>query len=596
MKINLFELFVLTELKIQSQVIIDISNMNTIASTEPILEISPQLSSDFNRYVVTPLTSVHVNPLMVLDVDGKILSFVFQHEVKDGSRDTAYSLMKMQDHCHICANRFGILSTVSDMDGSICSPFKDISREYIHHENYFQMADFAACACKNPITQLILLQKPTVLGHVTEVGTWNHIVRSVNPEQITTCTDGNRIHLIKNSIHRYVISGLFERFMDRLIIQGSSSLGLMTNCLKKAPYGHKFIPAVNWCTAVLDDVAIHSKKWTHFSPKEKIGFAVKHIIRAGLAKDVQGSVALLFQTANNNIIGLLEDATSEDAMTELCAERLSPQTYQRRTADASEGQILNAIKHLGDFTNTILNETRAKELIPEMVCHKRNIQAELSSSSSLSSLSSSLSGFATQMTKAQKQSNQETSSSFASRCNKAAIDVEIQNIDSIKKFVEFSRKNSDIKVEISLNSSTIVYAAETTLSKEKISHRNLWAFLSGRAKKDFGLSELSDQWAEVTHTIPMYEYIIGYKNTIFVISGINPKSDFRNCCFPEFLMPEYRRICGSAFEGLNKTTPISISDGPLMVGIGSSVKDDINTLSRPIQLRVNGIPITLKTL
>ena len=551
-------------------------------------------STDFLQHVITPLTSTNIKPLVVSGPDGEIWSWLFEHEAPAGNRNSSYRIMKSLYNCHMCSDRFGTMTPISDTDGSICLPFMNISSEYIHHSQFHKMGQFAIDTCKNPISNLVLVQNPSVFGYVEKVGGWSHILRTVNPSHLTTCTNEERITLIKNCIPRYVTSGLFQRFMSRLVNQDKDSLGLMKTCLDKAAYGHKFIPAVDWCGAVLDDCATYSKPWAHFSPKEKIGFALKHVMCAGLTKDISGSVAMLFQTANSNIIGLLEDAKSESAMIKLCAERLSPENYQRRTADASEGQIENAIKYLGDFNNTILNTERAMELIPEMVCHGQSkTTLAFSASAGTDATSSSMSGFAAQLAKVQLKTP--AISSFATRCGKSSIDVEIKDINTVKKFVDFTRAHPELKVEISLDSGSIAYAAETTLDKDMISHRHLWAFMT-TPKSAFGLSGLSSSWAEVTNTIPMYEYITGYKCAIFVVSGIKTTSDFRNCCLPEFITPAYRRVCGPAFEGLNKTMKMVIPAGQLMAGIGTSVKDNYDTLYSPINLRINGIVATLRTL
>jgi hypothetical protein len=94
----------------------------------------------------------------------------------------------------------------------------------------------------------------------------------------------------------------------------------------------------------------------------------------------------------------------------------------------------------------------------------------------------------------------------------------------------------------------------------------------------------------------MYEYITNYRNCLFVTPKIKFPARIGNCCFPEFLTPEYRRICGTAFEGLNRTTNIGIPTGQPMIGIGISAKDARNQLTEPINLRIGGILVTLTTL
>lgn len=540
------------------------------------------ISVDFSHYIANLLATRPVNPLIVKDIDGSTLSFLFQHDVPIGSRTIAYRKMKLLDNCHTCADRFGQTHAISDLDQSIWDCFSEVDPHYIHCTDYKKLAVFAASSCDSSITDLILLDQDFLFGHTVMVGGWHHITRLVTSDH-QTVKNSTRTQLILDAIPRYVTSGLFNRFLTKLIPQGTVSLNLMKTCLNKAAYGHTFIPAVNWCTSVLADLATHTKKWDHFSPKEKISFALHHIIRAGLSKDFNGSVAMLFQTASGNIIGLLEDAKSESAMTMMCEERLSPQNYQRRTADASSGQIFNAIKYLGDFKNTIMTDIRAKELIPEIVCHGQEIADQ-------SDNTSSMTGFAVQL---EKTKVSKATSSFANRCGKSSIDVEITDIKTVRDFVKFTRVYPEIKVEVSVSSGEVAYVAETTLDNEKINHRHLWGFMNGRSNSEFGLT---GQWTTVSHTIPMYEYISGHKCVLFVTPAIKSTSNFSNCCIPIFLTSQYNRICGAAFEGLNRTTKISVPTGLLMAGIGSSVVDTYNKLHSPINLRIGGIQVTLSTL
>jgi hypothetical protein len=203
-----------------------------------------------------------------------------------------------------------------------------------------------------------------------------------------------------------------------------------------------------------------------------------------------------------------------------------------------------------------------------------------------------MTGFSALLAKAQA-AKAKAPSDFASRCGKSSSDVDIKTIDSVRKFVEFARGRPESKVEVAVDYGGFAYAAETTLPKDIISLRNLWAFNRGWNKSTFGLT---GSWAPVAMTIPMFEYIDGYKNCLFVIKGIKPKSSLGNCCFPEFLTSEYQRVCRTAFEGLNSTTQIVVPDGQLMIGIGSSVCDAYGKLTHPINLRVDGIPVTLLTL
>lgn len=545
------------------------------------MSITIPSSTDFTHHVTNFLASQPINPLIVKDIDNSQVCFLFQHDnVKDGSTN-AYYLMKHLDNCHVCAKRYAKTHAISDMDDSIYKCFKKIDNNYHQSSDYKKLSKHSAKSCLQPINGLIVLDRGTLFNLDLTVGGYEHITRSINSEHQTTVKPA-RTQLIIDAIPRYVISGLFDRFLTRLILQGKISLDLMRSCLDKVEYGTTFIPAVNWCFSVLTDLSTHTRQWCYFSQKQKIAFALHHIIRAGLSNDFRGTIALLFQTSNDNIIGLLEDAKSESAMIAMCKSRLDPQRYQRPTADASVGQITNAIKYLGDFKNTILTYIRAKELIPEIVWHGQNIADQVDTTSSMS-------GFAAQLAKTQIS---KTTTSFASRCGDSSITIKINNIRNLTDFVKFSRDHPNIRVEISVDSGPVVYMAETTLDKDKIKHRHLWAYLNGRSKSDFGMI---DSWLPVSCTVPMYEYILGRKNVLFVIRENKRASKYGNCCFPEFLTSAYHGICSTAYEGLNSTTEINVPDDQLMVGIGSSAVSE-NKLHSPIRLRINNIEVVLTNL
>ncbi len=559
--------------------------MSTTISQESTSPSPAIAADDYNQHVALFLASQSIeNPFTVTDTDNSVLSFLCKHQETNGGRECAHKMMFSLDKCRTCRDRFAQLSTISDANGPVLRCFKKIDSKYVHHAEYLKMAEFAESATKTPITGVVFLdKKETLFGHKMLVGTFNHIVCPVRAEHRSTIST-ERMQLIQDAILRYVISGLFDRFLTRLIVQGKVSLELMKTCLDKAVYGHRLIPAVDWCVNILNELETRSKQWQYFTPKKKIVFAVHHIIRAGLSEDSNGTVALLFETANNNIIELLEKAKSETTMTAMCEDRLNPEKYQRPTVDASEQQIKNASNLLGYFTNQLLTKDRAEELIPEIVHHGQ--------SRTQANPASSMAGFSALLAKAQA-AKAKAPSGFASRCGKSSSDVNIEKINSVRKFVEFTRGRPESKVEVAVDYGGFAYAAETTLSKDKIGHRNLWAFNSGWNKSTFGLT---GSWAPVAITIPMYEYIVGYKTCLFVIEGIKPRTSLGNCCFPELLTSQYQRVCRTAFEGLNTTTQIEVPDGQLMIGIGSSVSDAYGNLTHPINLRVDGIPVTLLTL
>jgi hypothetical protein len=534
-------------------------------------------ADDYNHHVADFSASLSITPLTVEDIDGKKLYFVFDH----GVDHSLYSAMKRNGGCHVCSEHFRVLASTSDMNGSICSDLEKIDSTYTNATAYHELAKVAVKYCsEKPITGLRLLTHttPLLFDQKKEVGGYHHIVHGVAPEFSTDCSDVARIKLIEGAIQRYILSGHFDCIMTRLIVHGLPSVELMESCLLKATYGQTFLPSLKWGKSVLEDLSTFPKTWNHFSPREKIAFGLKHIIRAGMDKDsVQPCVAQLFQTFSNNIIDLLETAHSESAMVSMCNTRLDPTNYQRPTAAASVGQIENAVKALGDFRNTILDYEGALELGLNMVTHGNTKSVDSSSS---------MTGFAAQMAKATI-SKTPPVRSFADKCGF----VRDLNFTSIAGFMKYCRTHPEAVVEVGLGSNSVAYLARTTLTHQ-VKYPFLWSFLNGRTKPCFGLY---GTWARVSHTICTNTIGDSRNNTFFVCPDIARTSKFDNCCYPEFLSSAYARIAKNAFEGLNTTVHISLPEGQLMAGIGASATAT-NTLVYPVDLRIDGTVVRLTHL
>lgn len=516
-------------------------------SSSNIVPATIKIYDKFYDYVGKFLATRSVNPVQVTDIDGLPLYILFQHYMPIGSRDIAYSAMKNFDNCHTCAKRFGQTHAISDMNQSIWNCFNEIDSHYVYCEEYKKLARFAEDSCKKTITDLIILNQPTLFGHNLTNDGWYHITCQVSPEHQTK-TNSHRIQLIKNAISRYVTSGLFNQFFTRLVLLNIDILNQMKTWMNGASYGYRFIPSIDWCNSVLNDFATYKKEWDHFSCKEKMIFSLHHIIRAGLCKNsASESFAPLFQTANCDIVGLLECAVSEDVMIKLCENRFDNYILHRiQPAHTIEKIIENPANHMGHFENTILSLSRAKKLIPEMIYHGHEIVKDTS------------------------------------------LNYQILNIKNVRDFVRFTRLNPTIEVKISVNSGTVAYLARTTLDKNKIDLRHIWAFLY-QSKPNFGFT---DEWISVSHTVPMYEYIDENKCILFVTPSINSSSDFKNCCFSTFLTSQYKSF-GETFEKFNQTTKVIVPNKTIMAGIGSSVVDEYEKLLQPINLQIGGICVRL---
>jgi len=143
-----------------------------------------------------------------------------------------------------------------------------------------------------------------------------------------------------------------------------------------------------------------------------------------------------------------------------------------------------------------------------------------------------------------------------------------------------------------------VYVAHTTLSAEKRCVPYLWAF-HGDSKENSESNKkvfpFGGQWTEIAVIIPQYETLV-QQNALFLLRGVDHvPADTLNCCFPSFLNVAVRRVCGPAFEKLNKKIRLPVPTKEPAIGRGTSVRAG-NKLIFPVRVLVEGKEIMLTTL
>jgi hypothetical protein len=320
--------------------------------------------------------------------------------------------------------------------------------------------------------------------------------------------------------------------------------------------------------SIVTDFTTRGKKSCEYmSDKEKYIILIPHLISSPIGKDLHDGAVAFFCQTGKQLIDLMEDATGVDAMTKLCEARLNPLSYQRPTAEASVGQISEAIEHLGDFKNTVMTLKDLLTYHPNTV----SIQGQ--------SIGSSMDGFAKQMATALTFAQKVEAKTFAEKSK-------YLKLDTIADLIELA-KSGNVDIEIMNELTPAMYLATTTLAAEKRSVPHFWAFTHKSLDASFGIKQ---QWVRVSHIVPLWKNIKAtpWKNVLFVLNGVKA-IDFGNCCFPEFLSSEYSRTCRTAFEGLNKVVKVIVPDEPIVAGYGVSVKDEKMNLMHDIMVRVNGI-------
>jgi hypothetical protein len=520
--------------------------------------------------------------------DGRKLNVVFCHDVSPEDKSKMYKLVHDQFNCRECGRRAENYCKHSTKDGlSVFLPPHNVEKFSLSHfkdcvtdtdlKLYNDISSLACNLVKNPIVGLKIVNK-SLYDYPRESGGFHHWTVHVPQSYMSSNFSNKEILKIESVFHRY-LSELMPSLVTKItgeskenLNSSKESLLLMKECLNAATYGNKFIPALDWCLNIVNDLLSSEKSLHKMTDHEKWTFYATHLLLSPILEELHGAVCPFYHTVNNNILDLLGKANSKEEMIKLVESRLSPENYQRRDVNANinENEVKIAMTHLGDFTNTVMTFSEVCNLPHAVTVNKAT---------------SSLSGF-NKMLDSLTECKNDAPFNFAKRCE-TSIEDKIKSIKTVDDLLEFVSQNPHVKVEIESESNNFVYISKTTLDSEKISVPHFWAYCDNKIH--------TPKWGNVTCILPMYKYITKYKNVAFICdnSKISP-SGLGNCCFPEFLNSKYTRICGKAFERLNTTVPIATPDGTLAIGIGKSGKNQQGDVH--IKLRINNTEIIINKL
>lgn len=512
------------------------------------------------------------------------VSFLLRHQNPMTTKQIN-SVSRLQFKCKICTDRYHKLHNLSGMSGQIffpddvCESIDNLDHHYQHYLNYNKVSK--SIAKNSDICEIVFLRNSSLFGWSPFEGEFCHWHINVRDEDLTDASFTEKdLKLIEQLILRYISQGQLVRLVNRALTQTSRSFKILESILEDVTYGSTFLPATRWLLSIVEDIEkMNKKSCTEFSLRDMYNFLVQKLLEAPYNSDMFSGAVSYYAQTGAQLVDLLEMARSAEQMRTLCETRLSPLNYQRPTESASVGQIENAMKYLGDFTNTLMTIDESIQLVPDTVVIAPPRTADISSSSS---------GFAKQLANLKPRVDH----TFADRCMQYDENREIENIKSVTDLMNFVSSHG-AKVEV--QDGNVVYLVNTTLAQDKISVPFFWAF-SRASVSTIGMKLGS--WTEVTHIIPVWKSLAGtrYKFVVFVIKNAQPNI-VGNCCFPEFLSSEYSRVCRSAFEGLNTTTKIAIpkTTDKFALGIGISSINEQNETHK-LKLRVNGVEITLNKL
>jgi len=351
------------------------------------------------------------------------------------------------------------------------------------------------------------------------------------------------------------------------------SIEIFIRIAKMSTYGEKIVPGAEWLRMVLDKIDLYAngkKSFDHLVAIERISLIGDIIFSS---RTDSGVITDYHQANGGNVLGLLQTAQSEAAMKKIIEQRMCPTSYQRRVAPPKMGNIEEAEKTLGEFTNTIHTLEELREL-PNTVTVCDIDGGEAAKEGVTSDVYASL------MTSAQKKDPQKGKFNFAARSKSSVLSP-----TTLTELMAMIKDGRITKLQLDVSSHSLTYTAKTTLDRDKIIHPYLWWYKRDTQTKVRGKHVVTD----ITHTKTSSR---SHDNYTFRIDGLAMKDmdATSNCCFSEFLDTRVRRTCGPVFEAFNKLVPISVPSGPISLGFGTCVKNSARELIRVITVYVNDCP------
>jgi hypothetical protein len=515
--------------------------------------------------------------------------------------------IKEKYKCRECAERISEYLSLKDASGNsifpppnwtLSTPSDSDSEEDIQF--YKDIKDVHDKEPSRKITGVYVTTGDTVCNFERVKGHFEHYTKcitkktdpSISPAEIT------KINFV---IARYLYCSATEstestnhmfnmltKICTPTVKDGMDSLCLMKTCLANSVYGNILSCAVNWLHDLTNEIYKTGKEWIELKEIEKFNICVVSLLGLPISKDLNGFVILPYQTASNNVVDLLGSATTVEGMIKMIETRMSPLNYQRRdpNKELSNTQIENAIKYLGDFTNTIMTVDELNTFEPNSILTPGSPDPKPEQESV------TLTAFE-KMKSINPKINTNLAGGFANRANRAnrAGNPEPVVVNTIKDVLVLCRKYPNTEIEICVYNMNFTYVAKTTLDETKRSVPYFWCF-SGHKSYD------RDCYKKVVALVPTFENTSlkqRYLSVHFILENQKPFST-KNCCFPEFLSSEYSRTCGPAFEKLNNTVNIIVPDNQIACGVGTNASNANYKLITPVFLKINGIKFEINLL
>ena len=534
-------------------------------------------------------------------VEGKKVTVALRH---GGNPKEFCDLIRRQHGCNECVSRCKVLGRLSipDKKNGLPMPLFMVHPKLLD-ESYEALAQANGMLCKAPIVGLKVLVGTHVGGYEEEGGMepstqkpFRHYHVRI-PEDKRSEVDAIEAKRLEKAFWRYCPS-LLPNLLDTLLPHKEAgtveekvgrmktSLLVAQSALSEAVYGDRLLPSLKWLLLIVEYFEKEGKLPLPRSTNQLWLLCAEMLLWTAIhpdGADGKNAVSPVVQQAHGNLIPLLDKAMDKQAMIKILNDRMDPCHYQRPTTAPTQGQIQNAMSALGEFSNRVLTVEEAVAL-PHAI----------SLCSSSSSMPSSMATFKDMLTSATRTATRtkKDPGAFAGRCAVGAMEIR-----TVRDLVAHLKARPHTRLEVSVRGMADMYVGGTTLPEEKLCVPHFWCFTGTRGAY---AHKFPDDWAEVAVVHPLYEYLSQYRTVLFVLKNMRMSTTVGNCCFPEFLEPQYRRTCRSAFEEMNRRIHLEVkgNDGngnamAMAMGVGICAINDLGKLNSPVSVRVDGLEYTL---
>ena len=333
------------------------------------------------------------------------------------------------------------------------------------------------------------------------------------------------------------------------------SLKALLMVLPKVNYGNKLAHSTRWFLVAMEDyMAIPDDA----DPNEKFLVAARALLTAHLSPGLapERIICTPLKQVKDNGLDALATADSIPGLTALLEARFSPLTYRRPTAEATQGQLEEAMKLFKglNFQVTLMPLVNIVKYGGKLVA------------------SSAKTAEATEVwAKSLSKRGKRTAGNFATRASATTIPT------TLTALVDACPPGLEVWTD---GVSPVCLTEVPESARVALKYPHLWAFQLGRTMSMYGLA--SSSWEKVNSMIFMGD------NVFFGIEGARPAAKMGNTCFPAFLTDAYSQRCRRAFEELNKSE-MGIPFGlKFALGVGDSRKDATGTCMRGLKFRLNG--------